>query len=103
MKGLRIVIYPLLKTQKGLCPAEFEVAEVSLSEGKTVIHCQDGALREKIKEIFASQIRVRRIKGDIPMLFSHSFTDVQPDTDDFFMEIIYQLRKYNLYGVLKTK
>jgi hypothetical protein len=101
MKQTKILIYPLLKTSKGLCPGEFEVAEVSLANGRTMIHCPDGALREKISQIFSTPIRARKITGEIPRLFSHHYEDIMPDTEEFFQEILYRLKNHNLHGVQK--
>lgn len=100
-KTLKIMIYPLLRTAKGLCPGEFEVAEVSFVNGKTVIHCPDGALREKISQIFNTPIKARKVIGEIPRIFSHHFEDIMPNTEEFFHEILYVLRNYNLYGTFK--
>jgi hypothetical protein len=100
---MKLVIYPLMRSTKGLIPSEFEVAEVLLRREETAIHCHDGALREKIAEIFNRPLRVRRLDGDIPHLFSHQYCEVKPHTEEFFREIVYELRRYNLFGVLHSK
>ncbi|MDQ7821882.1 MAG: hypothetical protein RDV48_03710 [Candidatus Eremiobacteraeota bacterium] len=99
--SIKMVIYPLLKSSRGYHPAEFEVAEVTLSEGELVIHCPDGALREKIAEIFSMPLRVRRSEGPIPHIFSHGYEEVAPRTERFLREMSCRLRAFNLHGVLK--
>ena len=99
MKQPKILIYPLLKTSKGMCPGEFTVAEVSFVNGKTNIHCDDGALREKIYQIFSTPIQVRKITGEVPRMFSHHYENIAPNTEKFFSEIVYVLKNHNLYGV----
>lgn len=97
---MKIVIYPLLQTTKGKVPGEFEVAEVVLEGQEVRINCPDGALRERISQIFSTPICVRRPAGEIPRVFAHGFKTIECGSAEFFQEIPFHLRKYNLYGVL---
>lgn len=98
MKNRKIQIFPLLKTHHGFCPGESAVATVSLAGEKTVIHCHDGALKEKIHQIFNTPLKVRRVEGQIPRIFSHRYEEIQPHTEEFFREILYAIKRYNLFG-----
>lgn len=98
---MKLYIYPLLKTPKGLVPSESVLAEVKLVGGETLITCHDGALREKIAEIFNSPLTVRQINGELPRIFSHRFATFSPHTEDFFREIVFTLRRYNLHGTFQ--
>gem|GEM_PF-1921137 len=98
---MKLFIYPLLKTSKGFVPSESALAEVKLINEETHIICKDGALREKITEIFNTPLTVRRIEGEVPRIFSHKFVQVPPHTEDFFHEIVFTLRKYNLHGTFQ--
>jgi hypothetical protein len=97
---MKVFIYPLLKTPKGLVPADHAVAEVRLLRGETHITCHDGALREKITEIFNTPITVRQIDGEVPRIFTHRFAQVLPGTEEFMREVLFTLRRYNLHGEL---
>jgi hypothetical protein len=100
---MKMTLYPLMRSPKGNIPSEFEVAEVTLRGGETTIHCHDGALREKIAQIFNTPLSVRRLDGDIPRLFAHHFSDVSPHTEEFFREIVHSLRHYNLFGIIEGR
>ncbi len=100
---MKMTIYPLLKTSKGMQPSESAAAEISFTEGEILIKCPDGALREKITEIFNGPLTVMRPCGDVPRLYSHFFAEVPPGAPEFPGEILFELRKYNLHGVVGKK
>jgi hypothetical protein len=75
------------------------VAEVSIEGGSLDITCSDGALRERLGEIFSAPLTARAPLGPWPEIFSWKTESIRPLTRAFFREIVYSLRKYGLYGV----
>jgi len=98
---MKLLLYPLMKTPAGRVPAGSPVAELSLDEGRTVISCGEGALGEKLGEIFSTPLDARVALGAWPEIFSWEPATLRPHTPAFFREIVYRLRAYGLFGVLE--
>lgn len=97
---MTLVLYPLLKTPKGLYPGEFECATVRLGEGGTDIECPDRELHERLTTLFSTPIVARRSVSRDPNVVAWRVEELEPHTHAFFLEIRYHLHRHNLHGKL---
>ena len=96
-----IDIYGLKKTPQGIIPDSVFLARVELTATGVLIECYDAIMKERLRDIFSNPIITRAPTGEEQGVLSHREEAIQPFTEEFFREIVFVLRRWNLYGELR--
>jgi hypothetical protein len=97
---MQIDIFALKNTPEGKKQGDEFLAQVTLTEQGVRVETYDIKLKEKLEEIFSSQLLVHIPSGDTNTLLTHSYEIIQPFTEEFFEEVILTLFRHDLFGIL---
>ncbi len=92
-----IVVYTLMKTHRGYIPSDIALGRIMLDgNGGFDVDCPSGSFRELLISIFGvPKITVREPADDS---FGCRYKTMSPSSPGFFEELLFRLRKYNLWG-----
>jgi hypothetical protein len=100
---MQIDIYDLNNTPEGKKQGDVFLAQVTLTDEGVRVETYDKKLKEKLEDIFSSQLLVRKPTGNIATLITHHYEIAQPFTEEFFEIISLSLFRHNLFGLLRRK
>jgi hypothetical protein len=97
---MQVEIYDLKNTPDGKKQGDTFLAQVELTDEGVRIETYDKKLKEKLGEIFSSQLTKRVALGNVASLITHYYEAVPTFTEEHFEEILFTLHKHNLFGII---
>lgn len=90
------------KTPQGYLPDEEVIGTVSLINGKTVVDINNGELKERVEKMFSTPLIAPKAMPSKPGVHGHTLEKFEPNTPEYFTQIVYQLDRLGLDGILES-
>lgn len=94
------VLYSLIKGRNGRQPSAFSVASITVdSDWNIVIDCPNRELFRKLRQYFATPIKVRYHIAKPPQFYSYGWKEIEPGSEEYFREALDRLHHIDLLAI----
>lgn len=95
------ILYSLYKGRDGRKASEFSVATLTVDEEwKVVVECPNRDLFRKLRQHFASTIKVRFYIAHPPQVYAYGWKELEAGSEEHFREALDRLHNLDLIAVM---